>query len=380
MSVDDQLRADASGVSGVPAAVGPKAATDDAALQVKVSDEEAADSTTARTKAVCGTPSKGETLRAQDAAASTRKPQRGTRRKKTGKIDNKPLKTVSAEELSRVGGSDRACARKKESKKEKSQRVGAASAARDTPHANKGQGSGSDTTHKTVATRTFFGRLAGLRKGKSSVGQGSLQTPPSDASLTSAPAQENSSAHAATKPGRLSLLLHRRSDSGGGHTKGRRAERESTPAPTMSVGERCVAAKDWLLHHPRLCATVVMLLVAAVALYSPVRNYYVARRTGQVLQVKYDQLSDENASLTHDVNRLQTKQGIEDEARKRGYVSTDEIGKDPDHPDSPSIVEAQSATTQKDPSAPRVYPDDRPWHIKALDRLFFYDPEVTWNG
>ena len=217
-------------------------------------------------------------------------------------------------------------------------------------------------------------------QGKSSVGQGSLQTSPSDASLTSAPAQEDSSAHAATKPGRLPLLLHRRSDSGGGHTKGRRAERESTPAPTMSVGERCVAAKDWLLHHPRLCATVVMLLVAAVALYSPVRNYYVARRTGQVLQVKYDQLSDENASLTHDVNRLQTKQGIEDEARKRGYVSTDEIGKDSDHPDSPSIVEAQSATTQKDPSAPRVYPDDRPWHIKALDRLFFYDPEVTWNG
>ena len=87
MSVDDQLRADASGVSGVSAAVGPNAATDDAALQVKVSDEEAADNTTARTKAVCGTPSKGETLRAQDAAASTRKPQRGTRRKKTGKID-----------------------------------------------------------------------------------------------------------------------------------------------------------------------------------------------------------------------------------------------------------------------------------------------------
>ena len=328
MSADDQLRTDASGASGVPATVGPKAAADDAAPQTNMSDEGAADSKAARTKTAHGKPSKGETARAQDAAAGTRRPQRGTRRKKTGKIDNKPLKTVSAEELSRVGGSDRACARKKESKKEKSQRVGAASAARDTPHANKGQGSGSDTTHKTVATRTFFGRLAGLRKGKSSVGQGSLQTSPSDASLTSAPAQEDSSAHAATKPGRLSLLLHRRSDSGGGHTKGRRAERESTPAPTMSVGERCVAAKDWLLHHPRLCATVAMLLVAAVALYSPVRNYYVARRTGQVLQVKYDQLSDENASLTHDVNRLQTKQGIEDEARKRGYVSTDEIGKD----------------------------------------------------
>ena len=42
MSVDDQLRADASGVSEVSAAVGPNAATDDAALQVKMSDEEAA--------------------------------------------------------------------------------------------------------------------------------------------------------------------------------------------------------------------------------------------------------------------------------------------------------------------------------------------------
>ena len=78
--------------------MGPKAAADDAALQTNMSDEGAADSKAARTKAAHGKPSKGETARAQDAAAGTRRPQRGTRRKKTGKIDNKPLKTVSADE------------------------------------------------------------------------------------------------------------------------------------------------------------------------------------------------------------------------------------------------------------------------------------------
>lgn len=375
MSADDQLRTDASGVSGVPATVGPKAAADDAAPQTNMSDEGAADSKAARTKTAHGKPSKGETARAQDAAAGTRRPQRGTRRKKTGKIDNKPLKTVSADESSRVGDPDRDHTRKKE----KSQRVGAVSAARVTPHA-KNKGSGSDTVHSTAASRTIFARLAGLRKGKSPSGQEPQRTPRPGVSPAAAPKQEGNSTHAATKRARLPLPLRHRSDSGEDRTKGRRTDRESTPVPTLSIGERCVATKDWLLCHPGLCAAAAILLVAAVALYSPVRNYYVAIRTGQVLQVKYDQLSDENAGLTYDVNRLQTKQGIEDEARKRGYVSTDEIGKDPDLPDPPSIAEAQSATMQKDPSTPRVYPDDRSWHVKALDRLFFYDPEVTWNG
>ena len=73
MSADDQLRTDASGASGVPATVGPKAAADDAALQTNMSDEGAADSKAARTKAAHGKPSKGETARAQDAAAGTRR-------------------------------------------------------------------------------------------------------------------------------------------------------------------------------------------------------------------------------------------------------------------------------------------------------------------
>ena len=383
MSADDQLRADASGVPGVPATVGSKAVPDekdDRAPQTNMSDEKAADGTAAGAKAERTKPPKGEEARAQDATSGTRKPQRGTRRKKTGKIDNKPLKTVSADESSRGGDSDRDHARKKG----KSQRVGTASAARGSSHA-KGQGSGpdaahSDSTANTAAPRTVFARLAGLRKGKAPVDQGSQHTPCSGTLSAAALKQEGGSTHAATKRARLPLPLRRRSDSGEDRTKGRGVDREPTPVPAPSVGERCVAAKDWLLCHPGLCTAVAILIVAAVALYSPVRNYYVAMRTGQVLQVKYDQLSDENASLTYDVNRLQTKQGIEDEARRRGYVSTDEIGKEPDPSDSPSTVEAQSATAQKDPSAPRVYPDDRSWHVKVLDSLFFYDPEVTWNG
>lgn len=158
----------------------------------------------------------------------------------------------------------------------------------------------------------------------------------------------------------------------GGRRVPAQAAREATRGESrVSAGERILSAGDWAARHRILVTFVAVVLVAFVGLYGPVRDYYVARRTGEVLQQKYDDISSQNSALTADVQRLQTKEGIEDEARKRGYVSQGETA---------VTVEGLSDDSQSDPSAVDAYQDDRSTTIKLLDTVFGYDPEATWNA
>ena len=59
-------------------------------------------------------------------------------------------------------------------------------------------------------------------------------------------------------------------------------------------------------------------------LYGPVREYYVSWRVGQIYSAELAELNEDNEELKSEVNRLQSREGIEDEARKRGYVSKGE--------------------------------------------------------
>lgn len=158
----------------------------------------------------------------------------------------------------------------------------------------------------------------------------------------------------------------------GGRRVPAQAAREATRGESRAnAGERILSAGDWAARHRILVTFVAVVLVAFVGLYGPVRDYYVARRTGEVLQQKYDDISSQNSALTADVQRLQTKEGIEDEARKRGYVSQGETA---------VTVEGLSDDSQSDPSAVDAYQDDRSTTTKLLDTVFGYDPEATWNA
>lgn len=151
-----------------------------------------------------------------------------------------------------------------------------------------------------------------------------------------------------------------------------RATRDATRRESRaSAGERILSVGDWAAHHRILVTVLAVVLVAVVGLYGPARDYYVACRTGEVLQQKYDDISSQNSALTADVQRLQTKEGIEDEARKRGYVSQGETA---------VTVEGLSDDSQTDPSAVDAYKDDRSMTTKLLDTVFGYDPEATWNA
>lgn len=187
------------------------------------------------------------------------------------------------------------------------------------------------------------------------------------------------------------------------------------------VSGRAPSVGDWLFAHRHLCLALGIIAMVLSALYGPAQNYYVSLRTGQVLQAKYDQIASENSSLTNDVARLQTEEGIKAEATKRGYVdpaaATDDsaaaaasskatgtsskagassasgaganagattgttdtgsaTGSSSTTGSSPASVADNPAT---DPSATQAYQDDRTWSIVCLDRMFFFDPEAVWN-
>ena len=173
-----------------------------------------------------------------------------------------------------------------------------------------------------------------------------------------------------------------------GHARGRRGRGRSvdrqgtgrdvraTPARVrhaiMSPLDAVDVARGWVAGHRIVMGALAVLVVVVVALFGPVKNYYVAVRTGQVLQQRYDEVSAQNVELRQDDDRLQSQEGIEDEARRRGYVSKGE---------TPVEVEGgQDGSQQDDPTTPETYPDQRAWYVRVLDALFGYDPETTWDG
>lgn len=117
---------------------------------------------------------------------------------------------------------------------------------------------------------------------------------------------------------------------------------------------------------------VVCLVIAAIALgvVGPVHDFYVARRTGDVLEQKKAYIEEKNAELEAERDSLFTEEGVETQARKRGYVSPGEVGVN---------VEGLEQKEAEDPSKPVEYPDSRSWFDKTLDMLFGFSPQDIWN-
>ncbi|MBR3224655.1 MAG: septum formation initiator family protein [Atopobiaceae bacterium] len=131
-------------------------------------------------------------------------------------------------------------------------------------------------------------------------------------------------------------------------------------------------------HMPSLSVTSIpiplvaflALVIVAVVVFGPARTYYVAWREAGVLDAEYAALASQNEELNHEIERLQTRQGIEDEARNRGYVYPDEEalvveGMEPKQVADPALVDAAVAEHEK----------SLPWYIGLLDMLFGYTRE-----
>ena len=114
-----------------------------------------------------------------------------------------------------------------------------------------------------------------------------------------------------------------------------------------------------LKSHKRPLIVLAVILVIAAALYAPARTYYSAWRTNGILQSSKDAIDQSNSAYESDNSRLMSSEGIQDEARKRGYVSEGETGV--------KVEGLDESSSSSDSSA-----DSDPWYITVLDFVFSY--------
>ena len=126
-------------------------------------------------------------------------------------------------------------------------------------------------------------------------------------------------------------------------------------------------------HLPRGGVMFVLIVaLTVVMLFAPIRDLYIANRRLDTLQETYDALLAENDSIRSELESLQSREGIENEARARarGYVE----------PGETKVVVNGLPEDESDPAADAVHdielPDNRPWYIRTLDAVFGYEPEV----
>lgn len=152
-----------------------------------------------------------------------------------------------------------------------------------------------------------------------------------------------------------------------------RAQRAEAREERVSLRERLQGGADGLADvarsHPRTSFVLVLVLVALLMLYGPTRDYYVAMRSGQDLQAYYEAISAQNESLRDDLDRLQSQEGIEDEAHRRGYVSEGETGVVVDNLEKEDVTALLGDVEVE---------DTRPWYVRLLDVVFRYS-EDSWQ-
>lgn len=169
-------------------------------------------------------------------------------------------------------------------------------------------------------------------------------------------------------------------------TRGAAAGRGRTARPqgrgaSEGTGSRAAAKASgilsWAGSHRVACIVVVVIVALVVALYSPAKALYGASRTNAVLAERLDAATSSATQLQGEVDSLMTREGIEDEARRRGYVSEGETAVDVD-----GVTDSGSATTDESVTGDSSQTTDaqEPWYVSALDFFFGYDPSTQGVG
>lgn len=145
----------------------------------------------------------------------------------------------------------------------------------------------------------------------------------------------------------------------------------ASPRSADGAKGRGRAAKGVVLRRALVALGLVAL--AALFLYEPARDLYVAKRQEGVLAAQLASIDSQNDALSDSVSSLTTREGIEDEARKRGYVTSGDTAVTVDGLDDSTDTSssgAASSTTANDASDST----DEPWYVSALDFVFDYQP------
>ena len=191
---------------------------------------------------------------------------------------------------------------------------------------------------------------------KSKSGQKSVESKKTKAVSKDASSQENHKDVKSTRSARAQKS-----------ERGQRSEGIQKPHFSVaSLAEIKDKALDFARNHTKLVTFLGIVIFLVVGLYSPVRGYYHAVREHDELLFNQQKLEEETKRLLQDVQRLQTKEGIIDEAHKQGMVSKDE-----------ESARVEGLEKKKDENT--VQHPDYPWYIKVGDFIFGFSPENSGN-
>ena len=164
-----------------------------------------------------------------------------------------------------------------------------------------------------------------------------------------------------------------RSEHGQRPERGQSSEREQkterTNKPQFSVAslvELKDNALDFARNHTKLVVILGVVIFLLVGLYPPIRGYYHAVREHDELLLNQQKLEEDQKRLESEVQGLQTKEGIIDEAHKQGLVSGDE-----------ESARVEGLDKKKDENT--VQHPDYPWYIKVGDFVFGFTPGDSGN-
>lgn len=149
--------------------------------------------------------------------------------------------------------------------------------------------------------------------------------------------------------------------------RGQKSERTNKPQFSVaSLVELKDNALDFARNHTKLVVFLGVVIFLLVGLYPPIRGYYHAVREHDELLLNQQKLEEDQKRLESEVQGLQTKEGIIDEAHKQGLVSGDE-----------ESARVEGLDKKKDENT--VQHPNYPWYIKVGDFVFGFTPGDSGN-
>ena len=158
-----------------------------------------------------------------------------------------------------------------------------------------------------------------------------------------------------------------RPERGQSSERGQKSERTNKPQFSVaSLVELKDNALDFARNHTKLVVFLGVVIFLLVGLYPPIRGYYHAVREHDELLLNQQKLEEDQKRLESEVQGLQTKEGIIDEAHKQGLVSGGE-----------ESARVEGLDKKKDENT--VQHPDYPWYIKVGDFVFGFTPGDSGN-
>ena len=158
-----------------------------------------------------------------------------------------------------------------------------------------------------------------------------------------------------------------RSERGQSSERAQKSERTNKPQFSVaSLVELKDNALDFARNHTKLVVFLGVVIFLLVGLYPPIRGYYHAVREHDELLLNQQKLEEDQKRLESEVQGLQTKEGIIDEAHKQGLVSGGE-----------ESARVEGLDKKKDENT--VQHPDYPWYIKVGDFVFGFTPGDSGN-